>query len=145
MTQRSHSFLADVLPRMRAADIDLHGGDATARRSMWSRHQPVSLFGAAFTASGSTEVHAVFDRLAERFSGCTSFEIDVLAAGADDNLAYVVAIERTTASVGGGPATPYALRVTTIFRREDGEWKIVHRHGDPYDEGGGTVAAQLRT
>jgi ketosteroid isomerase-like protein len=23
------------------------------------------------------------------------------------------------------------LRVTTVFRREDGDWKIVHRHGDP--------------
>jgi hypothetical protein len=23
------------------------------------------------------------------------------------------------------------LRVTTVFRREDGEWKVVHRHGDP--------------
>jgi hypothetical protein len=24
-----------------------------------------------------------------------------------------------------------AVRVTTIFRPEDGEWKVVHRHGDP--------------
>jgi ketosteroid isomerase-like protein len=22
------------------------------------------------------------------------------------------------------------LRVTQIYRREDGEWKLVHRHGD---------------
>ena len=25
----------------------------------------------------------------------------------------------------------YALRVTTVFRREDGRWRVVHRHGDP--------------
>jgi len=25
------------------------------------------------------------------------------------------------------------LRVTTIFRREHGECKVVHRHGDPLD------------
>jgi hypothetical protein len=24
-----------------------------------------------------------------------------------------------------------ALRVTTVWRREDSEWKVVHRHGDP--------------
>jgi hypothetical protein len=31
-------------------------------------------------------------------------------------------------------------RATTVFRREDGEWKIVHRHGDPLAS---TAAAEL--
>jgi hypothetical protein len=26
---------------------------------------------------------------------------------------------------------PFDLRVTTTFRQEKGEWKIVHRHADP--------------
>jgi hypothetical protein len=24
----------------------------------------------------------------------------------------------------------YTLRVTQVYRRKDGEWKVVHRHGD---------------
>lgn len=72
--------------------------------------------------------------LAERFSNCESFEYEVIAAGASGDLAYIVGIEHTTASVWGAPPEPYALRVTTIFRREDGEWKVVHRHGDPVPE-----------
>jgi hypothetical protein len=28
------------------------------------------------------------------------------------------------------PLEPYTLRVTHAYRREDGEWKIVHRHAD---------------
>jgi ketosteroid isomerase-like protein len=30
----------------------------------------------------------------------------------------------------GGPVAPLTLRVTHLYRREDGEWKIVHRHAD---------------
>jgi hypothetical protein len=47
-------------------------------------------------------------------------------------LAYVVQLEHLEAKVGGrDEITPYSLRSTMIFRPEDGEWKVVHRHADP--------------
>ena len=47
-------------------------------------------------------------------------------------LAYTVEIESYRARVGGGEEiTPVAVRVTTVFRREDAVWKVVHRHADP--------------
>jgi ketosteroid isomerase-like protein len=47
-------------------------------------------------------------------------------------LAYIVEVERYKAKVGVGEELALiALRVTSIFRREDGVWKIVHRHADP--------------
>ena len=45
-------------------------------------------------------------------------------------LAYTVELEHTSVSLDGVPVAPYTLRVTQVYRREDGQWKVVHRHGD---------------
>ena len=46
--------------------------------------------------------------------------------------AYVLLIERDKVKVGASEDTaPSALRVTMIFRPEEGTWKVVHRHADP--------------
>lgn len=45
-------------------------------------------------------------------------------------------IERIVTSVGGAAPAYFSLRSTTIFRRENGEWKAVHRHADPPPESG---------
>jgi ketosteroid isomerase-like protein len=137
------AFVEEMLPRLEAADTALHNGDASKRAAMWSHVDPVTLFGAAFTASGWSAIGSTFDLLASRFSNCTSWDFELLASGASGDLAYTVGIERTTASVAGAPPTAYALRVTTIFRREDGAWKVVHRHGDPYDDAAGDLVSRL--
>jgi ketosteroid isomerase-like protein len=60
----------------------------------------------------------------------TSFE--TLAKYVTAELAYIVWVERTKGKVGQREdITPFALRVTTIFRPEEGIWKVVHRHADP--------------
>jgi ketosteroid isomerase-like protein len=46
-------------------------------------------------------------------------------------LAYVVWVERAKLKIGGmEDFAPSALRVTMIFRPEEGSWKVVHRHAD---------------
>jgi ketosteroid isomerase-like protein len=124
-------FLASTMPRLTEADTALHNGDAGPRIAIWSRNDPVTLFGAAVTKSGWGQIGPTFDWLASRFSNCESFEYEVIAAGASGDLAYIVGIEHTTARIDDAAPLPYSLRVTTVFRREDGEWKVVHRHGDP--------------
>ena len=46
------------------------------------------------------------------------------------DMAYTLGFERFNGSIAGRPVEPVTVRVTHIYRREDGEWKIVHRHGD---------------
>jgi ketosteroid isomerase-like protein len=57
---------------------------------------------------------------------------EIVAKYVTPKLAYIVQIERVKAKVGAREdITPFALRTTMIFRPEDGEWKVVHRHADP--------------
>lgn len=126
----TEDFLATVLPRLREADLALHNGNAAPRKEMWSHADPVTLFGAARSGSGWDELSPVFDWLGSQFSNGT-FEYEVLAAGASGDLGYIAGIEHSSASVGGGEPEAYQLRVTTVFRRENGAWKVVHRHADP--------------
>lgn len=45
------------------------------------------------------------------------------------DMAYTADLEHTSTSVDGEPRS-YVLRATQIYRREDGDWKVAHRHGD---------------
>jgi ketosteroid isomerase-like protein len=56
----------------------------------------------------------------------------IVAKHVTPELAYVVQIEWARAKIGAREdITPYAVRATMIFRPEEGEWKVVHRHADP--------------
>jgi ketosteroid isomerase-like protein len=131
-------FLASVLPPLTAADTALHNGDAGRRIALWSRKDPVTLFGALQIKTGWCEIAPTFEWVASRFSDCESFEYEVLAAGVSGDLGYIAGVEHTEAAIGDAAAQAYALRVTTVFRREDGEWKVVHRHADPVPDGEST-------
>lgn len=79
--------------------------------------------------SGAEAVRDRYRTNAARFSdGTYSFEI--LHAEASGPIGYVVGIQRGAARVAGRP-TSLDLRVTEVFRREGGAWKLVHRHADP--------------
>lgn len=137
-------FLEAVLPRLREAERAVHSGDITQRLEMWSRTDPITLFGAAQSATGWTEVEPVFQWLAQRFTECASYEIEVVSAEARGDLAYLVAREHTTASVDGGEPRAYVLRVTHVFRREAGQWRIVHRHGDALESPDKAIVSTLQ-
>jgi ketosteroid isomerase-like protein len=130
-TTEVDEFLADVLPRQEEEERALRNGDPGPRIRMWSSNEPLSLFGAEGPpVSGWERVSDRFRSIASRFSDCREYEFELLAAGVSGDLAYTVGFERATMSLDGGPVGPIVLRVTHIYRREDGEWKIVHRHGD---------------
>ena len=69
---------------------------------------------------------------ASQFKGGQAGSFENVVKHATQNLGYIVEIERFEGKVGGREdMARVVLRVTSIFRREDGIWKLVHRHGDP--------------
>ena len=47
----------------------------------------------------------------------------------DGNLAFTVELEHY-AHAGAAEDKGMTLRATQIYRREDGQWRVIHRHGD---------------
>jgi len=47
----------------------------------------------------------------------------------DENLAFTVELEHY-ARTGDREGEGMTLRATQIYRREDGQWRVIHRHGD---------------
>lgn len=125
----SSDFLAWVQTELHHAEVAVHNGDAAPRRVLWSRNEPVSILGAVRNAFGQQELDDLFSDLATRFSDCTSYRFELLAYDVVGDMAYTAGLEHTTASVDGEPRS-YVLRATQIYRREDGQWRVAHRHGD---------------
>jgi ketosteroid isomerase-like protein len=87
-------------------------------------------------AHGWDEVAETMERAAAPFREGEFLSAELIEKHATPEFAYIVEIERGEAKIGASEEmTPWALRVTMIFRPEGGEWKIVHRHADPITSG----------
>lgn len=133
MVTEVDEFLAEIVPQQVAAERAIHNGDVEPRLALWSRSDPVTLFGAVLSGSGWEELGPLFHDVASWFSDSSDYRFEVIAAGASGDLAYTVGLEHNHVKVEGKPRV-YTLRATHVYRREGGKWKIVHRHADPPPE-----------
>ena len=112
-------------------------GDPGLWKENVSRRADATIMGAwgAFER-GWDEVGPRYDWAAARFQPSdATLAVEYLATAVNGRLAYTVAIERSRALiVGQSQPVPMALRVTHVFRKERGEWKLMHRQADPLIE-----------
>jgi ketosteroid isomerase-like protein len=123
----------EVLELYHLALDEIMKGSAEGYKRLYSRRDDVTLanpFGPP--ARGWDEVAPTLERAASHYRDGEATGFENVAKYITPELAYTVEIERCQAKVEGRDyVTPIAVRVTTIFRREEGEWKVVHRHADP--------------
>jgi ketosteroid isomerase-like protein len=108
-------------------------GDPEPKKRLFSHTDDVTLANPLGPpAHGWQQVSAVLDAAAAALREGELSGFERIADYETPELACIVEIERTTAKVGGAETpSAIALRATTIYRREEDAWKIVHRHADP--------------
>ena len=98
------------------SDIWSHNGDVTAMHPIGGRQV------------GWDKVRESFQQVAQIASeGKVKLEDQMIQATGD--MAYELGVERGQATLAGQQVT-LGQRVTNIYRRETGVWKIVHHHTD---------------
>lgn len=137
-TAAGDSSFQAFLPQWEAAQTRFINGDPTLWKQNASHRDDATILGAfGGHEKGLSEVGARNDWASAQFkdSGATQ-KIEYLNTTVSGDLAFTVTIERQEAVRIGEQEkpTPRALRVTQIFRKEGGSWKLLHRHADPLVE-----------
>ena len=80
---------------------------------------------------GVNEVNAFNEKGASNFLPGAKNEFEVMHQDADEHLAYWTGVQHSIVKMKGQDTEVlFNLRVTEIFRKENGEWKLMHRHAD---------------
>lgn len=122
-----------MVEQYHAALDEVVRGNSASMKKLMSRRDDVTLANPIGPlVRGWSEVEKTMDRAISQLSEGEPNQFEIISMHAEDDLAYVAENERGRMKVGGSDQmSSVALRVTTIFRREDGQWKVVHRHADP--------------
>lgn len=129
----STTDFAQALEENHQAQNAIVRGDPEPRKALFSRAEDVTLASPIGPpVRGRAQVEAALDRAAAQVREGEPVQFQLISQVVTDQLAYVVEIERWHGKVGNSQEVlPLAIRSTTVFRREEGQWKVCHRHADP--------------
>jgi len=119
----------EFLERCHGALRQHTGGNPRPYLELWSHAEDVSLMGGV--GGHQVGIAAVSELLtaAAKTLNYTTWSAENLVAYFDDTLGFTVELERLTRQIDG-ETEEMSLRATSVYRREDGAWKVIHRHGD---------------
>jgi ketosteroid isomerase-like protein len=127
------STFDEALEQYHRAAGEFVKGNPARYKMVFSHREDVSLgnpFGPF--VRGWKQVAETMERAASLYRDGKIIGFENVAKYVTPDLAYIVEVERIKARVGGRQdVASLALRSTSILRREEGTWKVVHRHADP--------------
>jgi ketosteroid isomerase-like protein len=121
-----------AITRLHVAMAKVANGDVSAIKSLYSHTaDATSFYGWGGYEKGGEAVARRWDWAGSQFKGGT-VRYENVSTVVTPEMFYVTDIEtfegQRVAGVEG--VTGWSNRVTHIFRREAGEWRLVHRHGN---------------
>jgi ketosteroid isomerase-like protein len=125
--------LDEVVEQCQQALREFVKGNPEPMQMMFSHQEDVTLANPLGPpARGWEQVAATTERAASQVRDGEITGFENVAKYVTPELAYIVWIERNKGKLGGREdIVLFPLRVTLIFRPEEGTWKLVHRHADP--------------
>jgi ketosteroid isomerase-like protein len=125
--------LQNMVQRYHTAADEFARGDPEPVKQIFSHRNDVTLanpFGRA--VRGWKQVSEALNFAAARFREGAVTGFESIAEYVTPELATILELEQWQAKVSGRhEVSAFELRVTSTFRREDGTWKLIHRHADP--------------
>ena len=109
-------------------------GDPAPVKTLYSHRDDATLANpfVGQPARGWAKVAEALDYASSRFRDGEMSEYRTISKIEGRDLAVLLEIEEWKARVGErAEISPFTLRVTTVFRSEEGTWKLLHRHADP--------------
>jgi ketosteroid isomerase-like protein len=124
--------LAKLVERVREATGALMQGDIRRYLALVNHAPDYTLMPPTGgpTRHGFDSSPAGVDALEKTFTGGGDGDLQLEQQYASGDLAVLVGVERQHGPVAGLPDQDWPLRVTLVFRHEDSDWRLVHRHAD---------------
>ena len=105
-------------------------GDPEPMMEVWSHGSDVAtMHPLGGQQTGWEEVRASWEQAAQTFSDGRVSLVSLVVVPLADDVAYTLGTENGQAKLGD-ETVAIDWRVTNIYRREEGEWKVVHHHTD---------------
>lgn len=126
------STLADAADAFYAAGNQMLAGDVSGFAAIWSEADDISHLGpTGVLCFGRAAVMEEFAKEAAMgFAGTLVADDRRYVEGAE--MGYMVCMERTNGMTKAGEMITVDIRATTIFRKESGQWRVVHHHTDRF-------------
>lgn len=132
-TQLNTPTLESAIEASHRALAAIIKGDQSGYLALFSAAEDVTL-GNPFGPFGRGRQN-VEERLAvaaSKYRDGQNARVELIEKYVSDSLACIAEVESGEAKVGGShEMTKVSVRVTSVFRLESGDWKLVHRHADP--------------